>query len=112
MILRFVAAACLCAGLCACDPVSWTLAGVAVDVALHGYQLASQVQSGIAQGIEIQCRALIAKEAALQAQGQGAKVAATEEWSGASAFCDPSNPPPSDPIAAAFWLGTVIASLD
>lgn len=98
--------------LVSCDPVSWTLAGVAIDTALHGYELAGKVTAGAAQGLEIACRELIAKEAALYAKGEDGKVAAVEQWSGASAFCDPSNPPPSDPIAAAFWIGTVIARLD
>jgi hypothetical protein len=79
---------------------------------MHSYELAGKVTAGTSQGIEIACRALIAKEAALTAQGEAAKVAALEKWSGAQAFCDPANPPPADPIAGAFWLGVVIARLD
>jgi hypothetical protein len=112
VLLRFAALSIALVSLASCDPVSWTLAGVAIDVGLHGYELAGRVTSGLSQGIEIQCRALIAKEAALEATGQGATVAAAERWSGAAAFCDPANPPPADPIAGAFWLGTVIAKLE
>jgi hypothetical protein len=97
--------------LSSCAPAAITAAGVAVDLGLHVYELATRAQSGIAQGIEIQCHALAAREAALVAKGQQDKVAAIERWSGAAALCNPANPPPSDPIAAAFWLGTVLAAL-
>ena len=102
-----------CASLAACDPAGWTLAGIAVDVGLHGYQLAGKVTGGIAQGIEIECRAWLSDKAVAVAKGgaAAARAATLDRYTGATAFCDPANPPPADPVAGAFWLGTVIAKL-
>jgi hypothetical protein len=93
--------------------VSWTLAGVAIDTGLHGYELSTKISTGLSIAVVTACQNdWIPRRTKAELVGGDAavKALALEPW--LDQACDPKNPPPTDPIAAAVWIGINSAKLD
>ncbi len=103
-----------CSSLAACDPTSMTLVGVVIADAVSGYDLATRVTADTSKAIEIACQSWIREKATKVAKGGKVELDAEilDVSTGATAFCDPNNPPPASPIAGAVWLGIVMGKLD
>jgi hypothetical protein len=104
MILRLAAlVGSLSLSACALPPVL-TVIGSTLAGTKAVYDFAHDVTTDTSHAIELACRDWAAKKALAESKpdATAAKASAISPW--ADKACDPSRPPPGDPIAAAVWI--------